>query len=156
METALLVLSAILALLGLLGSFLPILPGPPLSFLALGILWFSHEYQPSATTLGIYLAGATAITALDYLVPIWGAKFFGGGKAGTYGATAGLMVGFFLGPLGIVLGPFVGALLAELLVGRPSQEALKAAFGAFLGFVTGVLLKLAYGFLIIFELIQVL
>jgi len=156
LETALLVFAGLLALLGLLGSFLPVLPGPPLSFLALGILWFSQDHQPSAATLGFYLGGAAAITALDYLVPVWGAKFFGGGKAGTYGATAGLLVGLFFGPLGIVFGPFLGALVAELLVGRPSQEALKAAFGAFLGFVAGVFLKLAYGFLIIYELIQTL
>lgn len=145
-----------MALLGLLGSFLPVLPGPPLSFLALAILWFSNDHQPDAETLGVYMAGAAAITALDYLVPIWGAKFFGGGKAGTYGATVGLLVGLFLGPLGIIFGPFVGALIAELMVGRPPQEALKAAIGAFLGFLAGVLLKLAFGVLVIYELYQLL
>lgn len=145
-----------MALLGLLGSFLPILPGPPLSFLALGVLWFSNQHQPAAETLAVYFAGAAAITALDYMVPVWGAKFFGGGKAGTFGATIGLLVGLFLGPMGVVFGPFLGALVAELLSGRRAQEAVKAAFGAFLGFVAGVLLKLAYGFLIIYELIQML
>lgn len=156
LETALLVLAALLALLGLLGSFLPVLPGPPLSFLALVVLWFSEQHQPQPETLGLYLAGAACITALDYMVPIWGAKYFGGGKAGTYGATAGLLIGLFLGPFGIIFGPFLGALLGELVVGRPSKQAFKAAIGAFLGFLAGVLLKLAFGILVIYELYQLL
>lgn len=156
LETALLALAALLALLGLLGSFLPVLPGPPLSFLALGILWFSNTHQPDTQTLGWYFAGAAAITVLDYLVPIWGAKFFGGSKNGTFGATAGLLVGLFLGPVGIIFGPFVGALLGEMIGGRATNEAFRAAIGAFLGFLAGVALKLAYGALVVYELIQLL
>lgn len=156
MDAALMVLAFLLVLAGIAGSFLPVLPGPPLAFLGLAVLWFSTAYQPDARLLGLHLAAASAITALDYYVPIWGTKKFGGTKAGTTGATVGLLIGLFLGPLGIVFGPFIGAFLGELGAGTPQQQAIKAAFGAFLGFVAGVFMKLAYGLVVLYQLFQLL
>ena len=156
MDVALMVLAFALVMAGIAGSFLPVLPGPPLAFLGLAVLWFSSAYQPDPQQLGIHLAAASAITALDYYVPIWGTKRFGGTKAGSRGATIGLLIGLFLGPMGIVFGPFVGALLGELSAGSPQNQAVKAAFGAFLGFVAGVLMKLAYGLVVLYQLFQLL
>lgn len=156
MDAALMVLAFALVLGGIAGSFLPVLPGPPLAFLGLAVLWFSSNYQPNAELLGMHLAAASAITALDYFVPIWGTKKFGGTKAGTTGATIGLLIGLFLGPLGIIFGPFAGALLGELSAGTPQNQAVKAAFGAFLGFVAGVFMKLAYGLVVLYQLFQLL
>lgn len=156
MDVTLMVLAFALVLGGIAGSFLPVLPGPPLAFLGLAVLWFSDGYQPDTELLGMHLAAASAITALDYYVPIWGTKRFGGTKAGTRGATIGLLIGLFLGPLGIVFGPFFGALLGEMSVGTPQNQAVRAAFGAFLGFVAGVFMKLAYGLVVLYQLFQLL
>jgi uncharacterized protein YqgC (DUF456 family) len=83
-----------------------------------------------------------AITAMDYLIPVYGTKKFGGSKYGVWGCTIGLFVGFFLGPWGIIIGPFIGAFIGEIIANNNSQTALKSAFGSFLGFVFGTLLKL--------------
>lgn len=120
------------------------------------MLRFTDLHQPSDEQLGMHLVAAAGITLLDYYVPIWGTKRFGGSKAGTRGAMIGLVIGLFMGPLGIIVGPFAGALLAEMVVGRPGPEALRAATGAFLGFLAGVLMKLAYAVVVLFHILQLL
>lgn len=156
MDVLLLIIALLLVLAGLLGSFLPILPGPPLAFAGLALLKFSESMQPSDEQLGMHLVAAAGITLLDYYVPIWGTKRFGGGKAGTRGAMIGLIIGLFMGPLGIIAGPFVGALLAEMIGGRPTPEALRAATGAFLGFLAGVVMKVAYATIVLFYILQLI
>jgi hypothetical protein len=82
------------------------------------------------------------ITVLDYLVPMYGTRRFGGSKYGLWGCTLGLLAGFWFGPLGIIIGPFAGAFIGEWLANSNSQRAMQAAFGSFVGFVFGTLLKL--------------
>lgn len=156
METVLLALAFLLATTGLLGSFLPVLPGPPLSFLGLAVLWFTEQHQPSTSLLGTHFIAATVITLLDYYVPIYGTRHFGGSQAGTRGATVGLVIGLFLGPLGIVLGPFIGALLAEMMAGTRINRAFRSALGAFLGFLAGVLMKVAYALIVFYQIFRLI
>jgi uncharacterized protein YqgC (DUF456 family) len=106
--------------------------------------------------LWIYFAVAIIVTILDYIVPIWGTKKFGGSRSGTIGATIGLIVGLFFGPPGIILGPFIGAVVAELASGHDQKTSLRSGFGSFIGFLTGVVLKLVVSALITFEFIKVL
>ena len=81
---------------------------------------------------------------LDYIVPIWGTKKFGGSKAGMWGAAIGLVIGIFvLPPLGIIVGPFAGAVIGETLTGKKAAEAFRAGLGSLLGLMMGVGLKLA-------------
>ncbi len=136
-------LGVILTILGLLGCFLPIIPGPPLSFAALLLLQLKAE-PPFTVTFLLIMAGVTVfVTVLDYVVPIAGAKKFGASKAGVWGSTIGLILGIFiLPPWGIIVMPFVGALIGEFIIGKQSKQAFRAAWGTFLGFLTGVLLKL--------------
>lgn len=96
------------------------------------------------TFLGITLAIALIVFGLDYVIPAMGTKKFGGTKAGVIGTTIGLLVALFfpvLGPFGIIIWPFVGALVGELLNKADKKTATKAAFGSFLGFLTGTFLK---------------
>ena len=104
----------------------------------------------------ILAAVAIVVTVLDYIVPIWGTKHFGGSKYGTRGATVGLIIGLFLGPAGIIIGPFLGAFVGELIFKDDVRYALKAGFGSLLGFLTGIGLKLAASLLITFYFIKVL
>ena len=139
----LLILGIILMLIGIIGCLVPVLPGPPLSFLGIILLHVSSFGDFSNTTLLIFAAITIVVSILDYIVPIWGTKRFGGSKYGTRGATIGLIIGIFLGPAGIIIGPFAGAVVGELIFKDDMKYALKAGFGSLLGFMTGIGLKLA-------------
>lgn len=144
MDYFLLAIAVILILVGLLGCVLPIIPGPPLSFLGLLILHFTDFAEYKTNFLLILAFIAIVVTILDYIVPIWGTKKFGGSKAGMWGATIGMIIGMiFLGPLGLILGSLAGAIFGESIKGANNKDAFRAGLGAFLGFLTGVGLKLA-------------
>ena len=129
-------------LLGLVGSILPILPGPPLSWIGLLFLFMTDAVPKDTSFLIITLIVALLIFALDYIIPAIGTKRFGGSRSGMIGTTLGLIIGLIAPiPFGIIIGPFVGAYLGELSNKADSKTALKAAFGSFLGFVTGTFLK---------------
>lgn len=136
------VLGVLLVLTGIIGSVLPMLPGPPLAFVGLLVQQLRSDAPFSTQQVLVWLAVTIVITILDYWVPIYGTKKFGGTKAGAWGATMGLLLGFFLGPWGIVLGPFLGALVGELTANQESGKALKAAFGSLVGFLFGTIAKL--------------
>lgn len=142
MDIFLTILGLLFMVIGLIGSFLPVLPGPPLSWVGLLLLYLTDAIPNNLTFLGITLAIALLVFALDYIIPAIGAKKFGGTKAGMIGTTIGLIVGI-LAPIpgGIIIGPFVGALIGELSNKADSKTALKAAFGSFLGFITGTFIK---------------
>lgn len=144
MDIVLLVLGFVLMLTGILGSFLPVLPGTPVSWLGLLLLHLTAAVPDDWWFLGITLAIALIVFAMDYLIPALGTKKFGGTKAGMIGTTLGLVVAIvfpILGILGIIIWPFVGAFLGELLNKADQKSALKAAFGSFIGFLTGTFLK---------------
>ena len=109
-----LIVAIVLMLVGIAGSFLPVLPGPPLSYAALWVMQLRSDPPFTLTFLLIMLGVTLLVTALDYWVPIYGTKRFGGTKYGVWGCTIGLVAGLFFPPWGIILGPFVGALLGEL------------------------------------------
>lgn len=144
MDILLTLIGFIFMLVGIVGSFLPILPGPPLSWIGLLLLYLTKAIETNWVFLGITLAVALLVFALDYIIPAMGTKKFGGSKAGMFGTTIGLLVAIVfpvLGPIGIIVWPFVGALVGELLNKTESKTAVKAAFGSFLGFVTGTFIK---------------
>ncbi|NER12790.1 DUF456 family protein [Leptobacterium flavescens] len=142
MDILLLFFGLLFICLGILGSFLPVLPGPPMSWLGLLMIHLTKSIPMNWWFLGITLAIAIIISVLDYIIPAIGTKKFGGSRAGVVGTMVGLIVGIiFFPPLGIIIGPFVGALIGEMSNQADSKKALKAAFGSFLGFVTGTLLK---------------
>lgn len=139
----LLIFGILLMILGIIGCLVPVLPGPPISFIGLLLLHFSRFGDFSNTALIILGAVTVVVTILDYVVPVWGTKKFGGSKYGTRGATVGLIIGLFLGPLGMIIGPLIGAFVGEMIFKDDINYAMKAGFGSLLGFLTGIGLKLA-------------
>ncbi|MBQ8336621.1 MAG: DUF456 domain-containing protein [Bacteroidaceae bacterium] len=145
MEYLYIFLSILFALTGLAGAVLPVLPGPPLSFAALLLLLLCDGIEIGTMQLVIAGLFAVFVTILDYIAPVWFTKKFGGSKYGTWGATIGLFVGLFMGPLGIIICPFLGAFIGELANETPPTDAVKVAFMTFAAFMLTTGLKLVYG-----------
>ena len=143
LDYILLITSIVLVVVGILGCFLPILPGPPLSYIALVLLHFSKFGQFNVTTLIILGVATVIVTILDFIIPVIGTKKFGGSKYGSIGAAIGLIVGLFFGPVGIITGLLLGAFIGEIIFKNDIYYALKAAMGSFIGFLMGIGLKLA-------------
>ena len=142
MELFLVLIALVLMILGIVGSFLPVLPGPLTSWAGLLVLHFTEGVEMSQTFLIVTLIVAIIIYVLDYIIPAIGTKRFGGSKAGMIGTTLGLIIGLLSPiPFGIIIGPFVGALIGELINENDINKALKAAFGSFLGFIASTFLK---------------
>ena len=139
----LLSLSICFLLTGLIGCILPVIPGPPLTYIALLLLQATRFANFSSEFLLITAAITVVVTLLDYLLPVWGAKKWGGSRMGAIGAVIGLLAGLFFPPVGIIAGPFLGAVAFELLAGRKANSALRSGFGSFIGFLLGTGVKLA-------------
>lgn len=159
MDILLITLGAICILVGIIGSFIPVIPGPPLSWLGL-LLLYNTEQVPFDPWF-IVVTGAIALlaTLLDYYLPVAGTKKYGGSKRGVWGAIIGLFIAIFfpiLGPFGILIWPFLGAFLGELSQQKSQKNALSAAWGSFLGFLAGTLIKfgisLVYAGIFIYQL----
>jgi uncharacterized protein YqgC (DUF456 family) len=144
MDIFLLIVGFLIVLTGIIGSILPVLPGPLASWVGLLLLYFTKAVPIDYTILGITLGVAILVSVIDYMLPILGTKKFGGSNYGINGSMIGLVFGVFFGPLGIIAGPFLGAFIGELIKNpKDSKKALKAAVGSFIGFLSSTLLKLA-------------
>lgn len=142
MDIILLSIASLFIILGIIGSFLPVLPGPITSWLGLLTLHFIDAIPINKSFLIITFAVAILVWLLDYIIPAIGTKRFGGTKAGMIGTSLGLIIGLIAPiPGGIIIGPFVGAFIGELINKADSQTALKAAFGSFMGFLTSTFIK---------------
>lgn len=137
----------LMAVIGIAGCVVPALPGPPISFAALLLLYIADNPNNEITGkfLIIWIAIVIAVSVLDYIIQPYFTKITGGSKLAVRYSIAGMVAGMvFFPPFGIVIGSFLGALIAELFVNKkPLQNSLLAAFGAFLGFIFGTGLKLA-------------
>ena len=154
MDTLLILFGILLLITGLIGSVLPVIPGPPLCYAGMILIHLTTKYEFSFSILLIYGILTAIVVILDYIIPIYGTKKMGGSKYGIWGSTIGLLIGiFFFPPIGIIVGPFAGAFIGEIINGRTTQIALAAAIGSFLGFLFGTLLKLILCVLIIYQVI---
>lgn len=154
MDTALIIIATLLMLAGFAGCIAPVIPGPPISYVGILLLHFTEDYNMNANNenfLLIYFLVTAAVTILDYVIPIWGTKKFGGSKKGVWGATFGLIIGLFFVPIGLIVGPFLGAYIGEIIANTESKKALRTAFGAFIGFLTGTMMKLAVSGILLYH-----
>lgn len=145
MDYVLISLGVLFILSGILGCVAPIIPGPPLSYIGLLLLHFTERFQFTPKFLIIWAIITAVVYALDFIIPAWGTKKFGGSKRGVWGSIIGLLIGLIFAPFGlvsIIIGPFLGAVIGELTAGKDHGVALKSGFGSFLGFLAGTLLKL--------------
>jgi len=142
MDLLWIIVGIILMVVGIIGCILPFLPGPPLCFLALLVQQLRSDAPYSFYFLLVWALIALGITVIDYAIPIYGTRKFGGSKYGMWGSTIGLLIGLWFGPVGIIIGPFIGAFIGEWLAHNQTDKAFQAALGSFIGFLFGTLLKL--------------
>ncbi len=144
MDTILLILGSFCMIIGVFGSFMPVLPGPTISWIGILLLYLTKAVENNYWILGLTLITTILISVFDYMIPAKGAKKFGGSKFGIWGTNIGMILGFFLIPIppGFVLGAFFGAFLGEIYFKSQDKErALKAATGSIVGFVFSMFIK---------------
>lgn len=141
MEIIWIILGAVFIIAGLIGAFLPIVPGLPFSYVGLVILQLLHA-PFSILFMLIWLAVVLVFSfVLDNLIPAWATKRSGGSPYGITGCMIGLVAGLFFPPIGFVVGPLIGAFVGEMIAGQTSDRAMRSAFGAFMGFMAATGLK---------------
>lgn len=160
MDILISIIAILAGIIGIAGSILPGLPGPPVSWVGMLLLYIwgtgsdVSGASMSGRTLLIWGIVVAVVSVIDYFVPMYFTKVTGGSKYAERGALAGLIIGIFLTPLGMIMGSFVGAFLSELYYNRQgSAQALKAAFGSFLGFITGTGLKTIVSVIMMWKII---
>lgn len=144
MDVLLLIIGFICILTGIIGSFLPVLPGPSISWIGLLLLYMTDTIPVNYWVLGTTLFITIVVTILDYVIPSKGTRKFGGSSYGVWGTNIGLIIGllFIPIPLGFVVGAFVGAFVGEMIYNaQDKKRALRAATGSFLGFLASTFMK---------------
>ena len=144
MDIFLSILAVLFGIVGIIGSVVPVIPGVIVGCAGLLCAFFCSTSQISPVTVWIWLAVSAVVSVVDYFLPAYLTKMFGGSRAASVGATIGLIAGLFFTPIGMILGTFLGAVIGELLNNRDDvARALKAGAGAFLSFIVGTGIKLA-------------
>jgi len=158
LEILAILIGSLLMLLGLIGSVLPILPGPPLSFIGLFLLALVKKFSPPLTPALVILLGIVAVVmiAMDYVLPLLGAKRYGSSKWGVLGSVLGMLIGMFLSPLAVLLGAFFGAVVAEWLAGKTKGESFRAGWGVMMGTLFATIVRLGFAGLMIYYFIMAL
>jgi len=141
MDFLLILLGIILIVSGVVGCFVPGLPGPPLSFgglICLGIVIGSYTWE-------FYLLWGSVsiiVLVLDYFIPVWFAKKFGATRTGIFGGILGMLVGLFFTPIGMILGLILGSILGDMIAGKDFDKAIKSGLGGAIGTLMTVGVKL--------------
>ncbi|MBU0529649.1 DUF456 domain-containing protein [bacterium] len=144
MDFALILTATLLIILGILGSVLPILPGPPIVFGGLLLVHFSSKHPFTVDSLILFGLLTILSAVIDNVLPIYATKKFNGSKKGVWGSAIGLIIGLFLfPPFGIIIGPIFGAFLGELLDDKSPNNSVKPAFGSLIGFLSSIFLRFA-------------
>lgn len=143
MDVVLSILAVVLGIVGIIGSIIPVIPGVIVSYAGLLCAFFTKDSHIGTATVLILLVISIAVLVVDYILPGYLTKLFGGSKAAIFGATVGMIVGLFYSPpIGLVVGTFLGALVGELIHDHTNLgKAFKSALGAMLSFIVGTGIK---------------
>lgn len=141
LEIFLIIIGCICMIVGLAGCILPFIPGPPIAYLGLVFLHFTDKVQYTSTQLIVWLLIVVVVQILDYFTPMLGSKYSGGSKWGNWGCIIGTLLGLLFLPWGIIIGPFLGAVIGELMGNKEFSQALRSGVGSLIGFMLGALLK---------------
>jgi len=145
-----LILAGLIVITGLVGTIVPVLPGIPIMLAGLVLAAWSTGFEPVGWGTIAVLAGLTALSILiDFLSAAFGAKRQGASPRAFWGATLGAVAGIFFGLPGIILGPFIGAVMAELSAGYGAQQAGRSGYGVWVGMILGTAAKLAIALLML-------
>ncbi len=156
MDIFLLIIAFLFMLIGIIGCIVPGLPGTPIAYAGMWIAQATERVDFTWQTLLIWGIVTIVVSVLDYVIPAWGTKRYGGTRWGVWGSTIGVFVGLFFGAAGVILGPLVGAIIGELMSGQEFSKALKAGWGSFVGIFFGTIIKLICCGMMTVALIQAL
>ena len=155
MDIFLSIIAIICGLVGLLGVIVPVLPGTLLSYAGLLCVYFTDTSTVTNNQLILWGILSVVIILLDYFLPGYFSKMFGGSRYGIIGANVGVIVGLFFGLPGIILGPFFGAFIGELINDDKSMgRALQVAFGSLMSFLVGSGMKLIIGVFLMYYILS--
>lgn len=154
LDIVLIVIGAVFIIIGLIGCIVPVLPGVPLNYIGIVLLQFTSFADFSIQFLIGWGIVVIIVQLLDYFIPVWGTKKLGGGKKGAWGSAIGIVAGLFFPPWGIIIGPFAGAVIGELIDEKEFKDALKAGLGAFIGFIAGTFMKLVVAIILSFYFVK--
>ena len=145
MTILLIVIGGILVIAGIVGCVMPVLPGPPISYISLILLSLAYKWKAYSTNFLLIMGIITvAVTVLDFILPIYLPKRYGASKFGIWGSILGMIVGMIIfPPFGLIIGTFLGAVLGELAFNKDKRASLKAALGVFIGTIAAILLKVS-------------
>lgn len=142
MDIFLTIIASILILIGIIGSIIPLIPGPPIVFGGLLLVQFTSKHPFSVEFLIIFGVLAILSAVIDNVLPIYATKKFNGSKKGVWGSAIGLIIGlFFFPPFGIIIGPMLGAFIGEIADGKTANNAVRPAFGSLIGFLSSIFLR---------------
>lgn len=151
LDFILITIGTVLVIIGIIGCILPALPGVPLNYIAIVLLQFTSKTNFSTEFLVAWGIIIIIVQLLDYYIPIWGTKKLGGGTYGVWGSAIGMVLGLFIfPPWGFIILPFVCAVIGVILDNKEFSVALKAGFGAFIGFLAGIIMKLVVAIILSF------
>lgn len=149
MEIIWIIIGIIFIITGIVGSFLPVMPGLPFSYAGLLMLQLTSQPPFGLMFLVYWAIIVVVVMSLESIVPAAGTKKFGGSSYGVAGTLLGAIFGFFLyPPFGIIFGPIIGAFAGEVFAGKTSRQALTAAIGSFIGFFIGTVIKVVTALII--------
>ena len=160
MDILISIIAILAGIIGIAGSILPGLPGPPVSWVGMLLLYIwgtgsdVSGASMSGRTLLVWGIVVAVVSVIDYFVPMYFTKLTGGSRHAERGAMVGLLLGIIFTPIGMILGSFLGAFLMELYYNdKGASQALKAAVGSFLGFITGTGLKTIVSVILMWKII---
>ncbi|HEX5960262.1 MAG TPA: DUF456 domain-containing protein [Rhodanobacteraceae bacterium] len=142
--------AGLLIVAGFIGTLLPILPGVPAMFGGMLLAAWVGHFEKIRVWVVVILGVLAAISIVfDFLAGTYGAKRYGASRAAAWGAFIGTIVGLFFGIPGLLLGPFIGAVIGQLVSGSPIEHATRVGVGTWIGLLIGTAIKLATAFMML-------